>query len=327
MIQNCIKHVNSFLFTPISAKGFSLMRIAWGIQLLITTLNHWLHYDVLFSMQGVLGPMQCSGTRCIIVSSIFTEPWIHVTFFAMVFSLIMVILGVKPRMFIAMAFVLLIFFHYRNWFILNGGNRIEKVIGFLLLIAPNMHMYSADKIKSHINTVWVQRLLLWQLIILYSTAGTRKLQVDGWLDGNMLGLSLHSEQFMRLPPEWLSFMNAWYIPASFFTVGIQISWLLLLIPKQLRKPFIWRQWPLNLKQTILLGTALMHLNIFILMEVDMFAITMMISYFGLLDTEDFVAYKKVLQRCLTCIVNGLNWCKKTIITLEKHGTLQYSDHK
>lgn len=312
--------IQSFLFAPISAKGFSLMRIAWSVQLLITFGFQWYYYDLYFSLEGVWGTMDCSTLTCTILHYICSEPWIHVVFFTLITSLLLTLLGVKPRFFIFVALVIVSLLHSRNWLILNGGDRIEKVIGFMLLLAPNMHMYSLKKPKTNLNAVWIQRLLLWQLIVLYGMAGLRKLEVSGWTNGNKIGLSLHLEQFMRLPPEWFNFLQAWYIPASFFTFGIQIMWLLLLIPKKLRAQFAWRHWPLTLKQTILIGTALMHLGILALMEIDMFAVTMLIGYLGLLNDEDFAALKRLRSKCKQIATR----LKHAIISLEKNGRLTYT---
>lgn len=285
--------ITDYLFAPISAQGFSIMRIAWGVLELFTYLTHWFSFRLLYSTEGVMGPTNCaSGMMCSITTFLFAEPIIHITFAVLCTALVFVIIGVQPRLCIFISLFLIVCFHMRNPLVMNGGDRVEKAVGYLLLIAPNMHWYSLQKVKTLYNSIWVQRLLLWQLTILYVTAGVHKIEVGGWLNGKKLALSLHLEQFLRFPIDTFNWMQPWYTPMSFYTVFVQIAWIFMLVPHSIRKQFIWHAWPFTLKQTIILGTTSMHLGIMVIMSIEMFPIIMIISYIGLLNESDFADIRR-----------------------------------
>jgi hypothetical protein len=291
-----LRSIEHFLFAPVSNVGFSLMRIAWGIQEFITFSTQWMYADMYYATNDVLGAITCRTPACSLQQVLFSPMMIHIVFTVLLLVLLGAIIGFYPRICITIALCIIFVLQERNGLILNGGDRIEKIIGFYLLIAPSCHAFSIRPIKRAWNQQWVRRLLLWQLIILYASAGLHKLQVTGWLNGHKIGLSLHLEQFLRFPMNTLSIFEPLYTTIGIVTISVQIAWLLLLIPKNFRQKFIIKRFPLSLKQCVLFGTTGMHLSILLFMDIDMFAITMLISYLGLLEDGDLAFAQSIYRR-------------------------------
>src|SRR6185295_19314943 len=81
-------------------------------------------------------------------------------------------------------------FHEFDPMILGGGDTLLRNIGFILLIAPSSPTMSA----------WPYRLLLWQMIALYTTSFWYKLLGHMWMDGTAVLAALHHPVFSRFPP-------------------------------------------------------------------------------------------------------------------------------
>lgn len=319
--KSALQWLHTWLFTPYSAIGFSIMRIAWGVQEFLTFSFQWPKVHMYYTTTGVLGPIDCFGSnwalswqfitqgrlnkafvdsQCLVETVLFTPFWTHIVFATLLTCLIGVIIGYRAKLCILISLLIIISLHHREPHMLNGGDRIEKVIPFFLLIAPSIYAYSVQKAKNLWNQRWVYRLLMWQLVIFYTTAGIHKLEVVGWLNGAMLSISLHLDQFMRWPIKYFTIFEPWYAPMGLVVVGVQVAWIFQLTPLWIRKKIIWRAWPLTLKQTIIAGTASMHLGILFLMDVDMFAVTLLIAYCGLIDEQDILLFKKNWSAILHC---------------------------
>lgn len=313
LIKQLFQRLDAWLFASFSAVGFSLMRIAWGAQELITFGFQWPKVHMYYTSGRGIEAINCNGSnwplswqflldgrfkkafidsRCLVEELMFSEQFVNLVFLLLITSLILVIIGYYPKLFIGISLFIIIMLHQRNSHITNGGDRIERTIPFFLLLAPSIYLFSVQKAKRVWNTRWVYYLLLWQLIIFYVTAGSHKLEVVGWTGGEILSISLHLEQFVRFPIHFFNIFEPWYVPMGLVTVGVQIVWILHLTPHFIRKRLVWKHYPLTLKQTIILGTALMHTGILIFMDVDMFSVTLLVSYVGLIDETDIAFFKR-----------------------------------
>lgn len=313
ILKAILRRIDTWLFASFSAVGFSLLRITWGLQELVVFGFQWPKVHMYYTSGRVMSAVECNGSnwplswqflfegrfnkafvdsRCLVGEMMFSEQWVNVVFLVLIISLILVVIGYYPKIFVGISFFIIVMFHQRNYHITNGGDRLERTIPFFLLLAPSIYLFSVQKAKRVWNTRWIYYLLLWQLIIFYVTAGAHKLEVVGWTGGEILSISLHLEQFIRFPIKFFTIFEPWYVPMGLMTVFVQVAWIFHLTPYFIRKRLIWRQYPLTLKQTIILGTTCMHLGILLLMDVDMFSISMIVCYFGLIDETDIATYKR-----------------------------------
>jgi len=184
--------------------------------------------------------------------------------FLLITFLICVLLGFYVRITLILSVLLLLILHKINPLPMGGGDSFLYNIGFLLMITPGL--------TGSTMPVWPERLLLWQLIVLYSSSAWQKLLGTAWIDGTAIGISLQHPHFARweLPVPFLESVSPLL---SYGTIAWEFLWLLLLIPA-------WK-YHAKVKMFLLITGIVFHLGILIFFEVGSFSFAMMVGYVGL----------------------------------------------
>lgn len=293
--------IHHFFFEKISAKGFGLMRIGWGL----TAMVFWTMQckDILryYSDIGFVPPelqhMVVRSAHRFTLLEIFPDPQIvMVLYVLLLLFLFLSTIGWKTRFSIIAAYILLISFHERNVIPLAGGDTVMRMIGFLLMICPNPRAYSLDWYRKHTTSepsmsIWPYRLLLWQTIVIYFFSAWGKLEGDMWINGTAVAAMLHHVHFFRFSPETATLLTFIVIPATYGSLFFQFGWILLLVPRKLLNILPKNLPTIPLKRTLILTAFLFHGLIFLLMDAGSFSIAMFALLLGLLREDDFAAWK------------------------------------
>lgn len=301
--------IRTFWFRPVSATGFGLMRVAFGVTTLLNFLMQASNVQRFYGPEGML--------QREMVPTLLRQEWrfslldyvgaqgTQFLYLLLVASLVLVILGVGTRVALLITVVLMYSFHEYGVVLLDSGDSLLNLIGFILLLSPcdrTFTLRNAERRsraiaagkdpmrKTPTMPIWPYRLLLWQIIVMYISAAYGKMSGPTWYSGSAPAIAFHHGHFARLPMEYAD-MLAYMSPViSYFTVFTQLGWgLLLLLPI-----FGWIGLRIptdGIKRLLILAGIIVHGGILLLMDVGTFSLAVFTAYCGLLLEEDFVVIK------------------------------------
>lgn len=305
-VRSIIKRAERYLFEPVSAEGFGLMRIVWGCALL------W-HFgkqfpDVLryYSAAGQLPPwLDFALLRMERRFSILVYlPHPDVVFLLYILFLTMIVcatLGIFPRMSTIVTTVLLFSFHERNPWHTTGGDVILRAVGFLLSIAPGgVYAFSLHrrwrsenkKLPLAMMPVWPRRLALWQLLVVYMQSLWSKMLGTAWWAGTAPATALHHNHFGRFAESALSDLLSTASPLiAWGFMLFEASWLLILVPKTVP------HWPSTpMRRILIAGSLLIHMGMFALLRLGSFFLAIPAILAGNLHGEDVEFLRNMFKR-------------------------------
>ena len=348
-MKTFLARYRDFLFSPISASGFGLMRIAWAATALAFFLMQFGDIATFYSDAGLF-PRNIAEVvtrdiyRFTILDHLGQPGSVFTLYLLMLLSFTASMLGIFPRASTIISFVLMCGFHERNPLILGGGDTVLRNVGFLLCIAPTLRAFSLDRLsdqwkhwcKTHAMlppltmSAWPYRLLLWQTIVLYVTSVWFKMMGGMWLAGTATTAALQQEVFVRWP-RWV--MNL-FIPLApvftYFTMIFESLWVLLLLPGGWLTKIHLDVAP-RLKRWLILAGIFFHGGIFVLMDVGSFSVAMFVMFTGLLLNEDFEALRGFLNRRFHGKIHVFydGWCGlclRSVFTLQTVDNLRRLDY-
>jgi hypothetical protein len=279
---------DDFFFTPQSPLPIALFRILYGICVSVTLVL--LHADWL-NWYGVHGWVSLGAMRQIepgIRLNLFTvmpqdNRWIAAFFWVFLVCAVMLTAGLWTRLSSVAVFLCLTSIQQRNLLILHGGDVFLRVTGFFLIFAPAGAALSVDRLirirrgleRTGIQpqAPWAQRMIQFELALVYLTAFWWKMKGHTWLNGTALYYVLHMHSLARFPlPGWVQSAAALKV-GSRFTLGLEFSLGVLIWFRRFRYP------------VLLLG-LLFHLCIEYTLNLPMFGWDVLTAYVLFIDPED-----------------------------------------
>ena len=279
-----------FLFAPISARGFSRMLVAWAVVTLGSLLLQWGDVTWFYTNEGLLPlPPAVAGievaTRWSLLKWIHSSATVFMLYLVLLASLVGVALGSfskfgKPvvRVSLVVSVFLLHAFHHRNPLLMGGGDVLLLEIGVVLMVSSwfiggNFRFQNLNsQTDESTMPIWLYRLLLFQIIVIYISSAWSKLLGTTWMSGEAIATALQNPHFARfdLP---VVFAEALSFIMSPLVIGWELLWLLLLIPH-------WK-YHKRVKRWLLLSGIAFHFSILLLFSVGSFSFAMMVAYVGL----------------------------------------------
>jgi hypothetical protein len=277
-----------FFFKPQSPVPLGLFRIFYGICVSATVIllhSEWLdwfgvHSWVSLSTMTTVEP----GTRL----NLFTvmpqdDRWITAFFWVFLVFAVLLTIGLWTRVSSVVVFLCVASIQQRNLFILHGGDTFLRVTGFFLMFAPAGAALSLDRFirvrrglegpEIPARAPWAQRMIQFELALLYFVSFWWKLEGNTWLHGTALYYVLHLHSVARFPlPGWIQHpailkIGSWFTLALEFSMGVLI-WF---------RPF---RYPL-----LLLG-LLFHLALEYALNIPMFQWDVLTAYVLFVDPAD-----------------------------------------
>ncbi len=341
MNRSLIGRMTSFWFRPVSAAGFGMMRVAFGVIAFVTMLLEMPNVQRFYGPTGILSHdmiekvLRTSWRFSLLDYAGTMGVWLLYAIFLV--SLFCVIVGFGRKWMLLVAVVLLSSFHEYGTITLDGGDTLLRLLGFILLLSPCFRTFTIANLRTRLKLIretgkdqppskrtmpiWPYRLLLWQMILIYVSSAIGKWHGSMWRDGSAVAAILHLTDFTRLSPKMadaLSFMSP---VVGYFTVFSQLAWGLLLILGLLSFFGILTSEASNIfKRTLLLCGILLHGSIFMFMDIGTFSLTVFAAYLGLLLDDDFrairVRFNARMKAPLVVLFDGrCGFCKKSIFTL------------
>ncbi len=307
--------IDQFFFRKISASGFGLARIAWALVTLVYLLLGLPDVTRYYAEDGLL-PKSLeylvfrNDYRFTLLNYITDPAAVYILYLLLIVSLVYMLFGVWPRIMTIVSVVLLFSFHERNLQPLAGGDTVLRLVGFILVLAPELRAFSLDRLEMQWKnwnehrtflkplqmSVWPQRLLLWQLLVIYFTSGIDKLQGSMWHNGTAVGAILHHPHFSRFASYGIDVFSSLSPYIGYTFILFEFTWLLLLIPRAITKHLPASIRKHSLKRWLILAGFFFHGGIFTVMNVGSFSFAMFVIYIGLLADEDWAALRSIINR-------------------------------
>lgn len=306
--------IDRFFFRKISATGFGLMRVMWGAITFGFGVLQWNDVWRYYSNEGFVPPSLMpvvlrSMYRYSILDYIQDPGPVFLLYALFLILALAVMVGYRAKISTVLCVLLMFSFHERNYLPLAGGETVLRLLGFLLVLAPNISAFSVDRLRRQWKhwketrqllapmtmSVWPYRLLLWQLIVLYVTSGWDKLMgTMWWVSGTAVASAMHHPTFMRAPAWLADYVSVLSLPISRLTVIFEFAWLLMLIPGVMMIKLGFKAG--SLRRALIVAGLCFHGGILLMMHVGSFPYTFFAAYLGLLQQEDFDALRNRLNK-------------------------------
>jgi hypothetical protein len=279
---------NQFFFTPQSPIPISLFRVLYGI---VVTATLWLLRADWLNWYGVHSwvtlPTMAEvepGTRLNLFRVIPQDDfWINALFWLFLGFAVLLTLGLFTRVSSVVVFLALASIDQRNLFITHGGDTFLRVAGFFLMFAPAGAAFSLDRLVRiragkddsalQLRSPWAQRMIQFELALLYFTSFWWKSMGTPWVNGTALYYVSQLDELRRFPlPAWMQLPMVLKL-ATWFTLGLEFSLGVLIWFKELRYPLL------------LLG-LLFHLCLEYRLNVPMFEWDVLTAYVLFVDPCD-----------------------------------------
>jgi hypothetical protein len=279
---------DDFFFTPQSPLPIAWFRFLYGICVCVTLLvlhGDWLNW---YGVHGWVSLQAMQQVEPGIRLNLFTlmpqdDRWIAAFFWVFLLFALMLTAGLWTRLSSIIVFACLASIHQRNLLILQGGDVFLRVAGFFLIFAPAGAALSVDlwirrrrgseAAEVQPRAPWAQRMIQFELSLMYLTAFWWKMKGHTWLNGTALFYVFHMHSLARFPaPGWMQSAAAIRV-ISWFTLLTEFSLGVLIWFRRIRYP------------VLLLG-LLFHLGIEYTLNLPMFAWDVLAAYVLFIDSAD-----------------------------------------
>lgn len=294
MIEAWKARWETFFFAPQSPLPVALFRILYGLCALGTVVllhRDWLEWFGVHSWVP-LETMQTvePGVRLNLFPLLPQDDgWIAAFFWVCVIFSVLLIAGLWTRLSSIMVFLCLCSIDQRNLFTNHSGDTFLRVCGFFLMFAPAGAVLSLDRWlrvrngkeeEAPSSAAWAQRLMQFELMLLYLTSFWWKMKGAAWRDGTALHYVLHLQAVRRFP-----------LPGFAEHPGMLmvLTWSVMVLELCLGTLLWWRR----VRYPLLLLGLLLHLGIEYAINIPMFQWDVLAAYVLFLDPADI---QRILRR-------------------------------
>ncbi len=229
--------------------------------------------------------------RLNLLSEITSTPLTAAFFAITLLAAILTTVGLWTRISSIVLAAGLVTLHHRNMIVLHGGDTVLRVMTLYLAIAPSGAACSLDRLialwrgkadaQPRLVSMWPQRLITYNVAIVYFTTVWHKWFGERWRDGTATWYPARLDEFKRFPVPGFVNEMPFVKFATYGTLFMELALATLVFYKPLRK---W----------VLLGGLLMHGYIEYSMNIPLFSFLITSAYVCFYEGEDVSAWAKRL---------------------------------
>ncbi|HEY4356766.1 MAG TPA: HTTM domain-containing protein [Acidobacteriaceae bacterium] len=284
-LQGLRTSLSDHFFKPVSPYPVAVFRILFGLCTCITLLllhgdwGNWFGVHGWISMETIARAE--SGFRLNLFTMVPEDDrWFEALYWLFLTASVTLTLGLGTRLSSVLVFLGLNSINQRNPLILHGGDAFLRCAGFFLIFARSFAVLSIDSAIRRIRkpnaevspliSPWPQRLIQYQLAIIYLASFWWKTKGNSWWDGTALFYVLHLREIRRFPtPDF--FNHLWVLRlGSWAAIAFELFFPLLVWFKPFRKP-------------LLIAGLLFHLSLEYALNIPMFQWDMLAAYVLFMD--------------------------------------------
>lgn len=265
-------------------------RILYGVLVLISSLLLAPNLMAFFGAKAIISvpTMQLyeGNPRFSLLFFFPSSDWFVLLLYTLLLiSAIFVTVGLFTRTSLILLFISLLSFHHRNLAILNSGDTLLRIMGFLLIFSPAGKFFSIDHflasklsagqaVTREVETsIWPQRLLQIQVAAVYCHAFFSKIYTQDWLNGSAIYYASRLEEFQRF--------SVPYVLDHLWTCQL-LTWSTLMIELSLFTLVWWKP----IRNYVLIAGVALHLGIDWCMNIPLFEYVMIACYVNFLEPSD-----------------------------------------
>jgi hypothetical protein len=279
---------NQFFHEPTSPLPIAVYRIFFGLLVLT---NGFLMLPDLYNFYGDKGivsrqtaALLCPGARINLLQWWPGGDFGVAVFFALyMLAAFFLTLGFFTRTNALLVYVGMVSLHHRDSLILHSGDTFLRVVSFFLIFSHAGDELSLDRLwrlwrgadgeKQPLAPPWAQRLIQWELSLVYLCGFMWKWQGPDWRNGTALYYTSRLEEFYRFPVPYL-FTHLWTIKLA--------TWSTLFVEFCLGTAI----WFVEFRYWVLAAGVALHLGIEYSMNIPLFEWTMIATYILFVDPAD-----------------------------------------
>lgn len=200
-------------------------------------------------------------------------------------------IGLWTRISSIAMFLLVTTLHHRSPDILHSGDTLLRQMTFLVAIAPSGAALSLDRLLAVAKgkassvpamvSIWPQRLMQFQVTVVYFTTVWHKWGGSHWRDGTATWFVPQLHEFDRFPSPAFLDTQPFVAFSTYATLLIELGVAFLAYSKPLRR---WA----------LLGGVILHASIEYRFNIPLFSFIMTSTYLSFYDGEEYSAFAKRL---------------------------------
>ncbi|RME22851.1 MAG: hypothetical protein D6798_14820 [Deltaproteobacteria bacterium] len=278
---------NRAWFSPVPAQVVGLMRLLLGALLVVDHLWLWPQLDFLFARDGPVPPSAAAGDlpwpRLTWMDAVDGPVALRLVWAGGLLVYLLFALGLGGRLMALLALAFQASLYHRDPFYQHGGDRVLRLATLYMATVPCSAALSLDAWRRArrglpaIATVpaIAHRLIQLQLITIYVHSGFVKARGFTWEQGTALYYALSNGQYARAPGLLEPLLRSdLFLAASRLATWLVLGWeagFLLLIAWRRTRPL-----------AMAVG-VLMHLGIFLTLNVGSFSLVMLWCYLAWVD--------------------------------------------
>jgi hypothetical protein len=242
-VRSVVGAWNAFFFAEQSPVPIALFRVIFGMLVAGTLLllrPDWLAWYGTHAWVS-LSTMQTleKGARLNVFLAIpQNNAWIEAFFWIFLGSAMLLTVGFLTRLNSLIVFLCLTSIDQRNLYITHGGDTFLRVVGLFLIFAPAGAALSVDRLiriwrgkqgaKIRPCRPWAQRMIQFELSLVYFVAFCYKAEGVTWLQGTALYYVYNLDELRRFPlPAWILHpmvlkLSSWFTLLLEFSLGVLI---------------------------------------------------------------------------------------------------------
>ena len=287
--RQAVRAWDRFLFAPVSPVPLGVYRVLIGALAFASGLLLLPDVQGLFGDNGILpraiAPQYDRLARLSLLAWLpGTRPWLYAFFAVYLLAALCLAFGFMTRVATVVVFGCLLSIHYRNPAITHSGDAMLRISCFLLIFAQAGRALSVDRwlrVRRGVESAgtlptvepWPQRLIQFQLCVIYVSTVWWKIGGFAWIDGTAVYYASRLVEFQRFPVPYLF---------EFRPVMKLLTWGTLALELALGT-LVWFR---DLRYPVLLAGLLLHLGLEYSMNIPMFQWTMLAAYVLFIDPRD-----------------------------------------
>lgn len=279
--------LSTFFFEPVSPYPVALFRIFFGLCVFATLLL--LHHDwqAWFGPRGWITMETIQKAETGFRLNVFDwipndERTIGITFWVFLGASVFLTLGLWSRVSSVVVYLALNAMNQRMPLILHGGDTFLRVAGFFLIFSRSGAVLSLDSVLRHKRfpdeggpariSPWSQRLIQYQVAVIYLTSFWWKVQGRSWREGTALFYVLNLREIQRFHVPGFFRMSGMIHLETWAGLAFELMFPLLI-------------WFRPFRKGLLLAGLAFHLSLEYALNIPMFQWDMLSAYILFVEPE------------------------------------------
>ncbi len=293
--MNPLRLWNKFWFGPISARPLGVFRIVFGLVMLANLAFMAFDLDYWYTNAGLLQghePTELAGPyRTSLLLWIQDPIWVRLFFAATAIVACIYTVGWHTRIAGVFLYLMTLSIHHRNLLTNSGADSLVLVTTFYMMLAPSGAAFSLDAIRARrkrgtlaepLIIPWAQRLIQFQISLIYFTTAMFKCNGSSWLNGTALHYVLLNTEVGR---PFLAWLTAYPVTLNLMTFAVLFVEFALAFLLWFRPTRPW---------AILSGVGL-HVGILFSVNIPIFGEMMTACYLTFLSADEVNTMLRVLN--------------------------------